>query len=417
MQGKFNRKDFELMAPVGSYESLMAAIQGKADSVYFGIGKLNMRSKSTNNFTVKDLKKIVELCIQKSIKAYVTVNTVMYDEEIDEMHDLLEACMENKVHAIIASDISVLEYAKQIGLEAHISTQQNISNFQAVKFFSKYANVMVLARELNMKQVTFIQKKIEEEGICGPDGSLVKVEMFSHGALCMAVSGKCYLSLHEYNHSANKGACLQICRRAYAVTDKETGAQLDIDHEYIMSPKDLCTVDFLDQLVNAGVRVFKIEGRARSAEYVKTVCEVYNDALTAIAEDGYTREKIEVWMKKLSTVYNRGFWDGYYLGRRLGEWSEVYGSKATRKKVYVGKVSNYFSKLGVAEITMETQNIKLGDDFIIIGPTTGVFEGKMEEIRVNLNPCDVATKGDVFSMPVSQLVRRSDKLYKLVEED
>ena len=411
----FSRKEFELLAPVGSYESLMAAIQGHADAVYFGIGKLNMRSKSTNNFTTHDLRNIVGICKENNVKAYVTVNTVMYDDEMEDMKNLLNSCKENDVNAIIASDISALEYAKSIQLETHISTQQNISNFEAVKFFSNYANVVVLARELNMNQVSAIYNKIIEENVLGLDGKPLRLEMFVHGALCMAISGKCYLSLHEYNRSANKGECLQICRRAYTVTDKETQAQLDIDQEYIMSPKDLCTISFLDKMIDAGVHVFKIEGRARSAEYVKTVCECYNEALIAICEQSYSQDKIDNWMRKLSAVYNRGYWDGYYLGKRLGEWSEVYGSKATKRKIYVGKVMNYFSKLGVAEILMETQTLSVGDEVLIIGPTTGVIENQVMEIRVNLVSCDQTKKGDTFSMPVPATVRRSDKLYKLID--
>lgn len=407
------REDIELMAPVGSYESLMAAIQGKANAVYFGIGKLNMRSKSTYNFTASDLKNIVDLCNQHNMKAYVTANTVMYDSDITEMKELINSCKENKIHAVIASDISVLEYAREQGVEVHISTQQNISNAEAVKFFSRYADVVVLARELNMNQVSAISQIIEKEQIKGPKGELVKIEMFSHGALCMAISGKCYLSLHEYNHSANRGECLQICRRAYTVTDKETNAQLEVDNEYIMSPKDLCTIGFLDKMLLAGVRVFKIEGRARSAEYVKTVVQCYDEALTAVCEGTYTPEKIKIWEEKLSSVYNRGFWDGYYLGQKMGEWSNIYGSKASKKKVYIGKVTNYFSKLNVAEILMETKTLNIGDDIIIMGPTTGVYESTVTEIRVDLQPVNETKKGEKFSMPVDVPVRRSDKLYKL----
>ena len=403
------------MAPVGSYETLIAAIQGKADAIYFGIGKLNMRSKSTNNFTVNDLEKIVGICKQNNLKAYVTVNTVMYDNDIAEMKETVNACKQFGVHAIIASDLAVLNYAKSIGVEIHISTQQNISNTESVKFFAQYADVVVLARELNINQVKTIYSAIENEKIVGPKGEPIKIEMFAHGALCMAISGKCYLSLHEYKHSANRGECLQICRRAYTITDKETNAQLEVDNEYIMSPKDLCTIGFIDRLFDAGVRVLKIEGRARSAEYVKTVSECYNEAINSYCEGSYNKEKIEAWTAKLSTVYNRGFWDGYYLGRKLGEWSEIYGSKATKKKVYIGKCLNYFSKINVAEFIVETNTVEKGDEIIIIGPTTGVIETTMDEIRVDLKPTEKAIKGEKFSIPVNSVVRRADKLYKLIE--
>ena len=410
-----SRKDIELMAPVGSYETLMAAIQGKADAIYFGIGKLNMRSKSTNNFTVNDLEKIVGICIQNGLKAYVTVNTVMYDNDIAEMKETVDACKQFGVHAIIASDLAVLNYAKSIGVEIHISTQQNISNTESVKFFAQYADVVVLARELNINQVKTIYSAIENEKIVGPKGDPIKIEMFAHGALCMAISGKCYLSLHEYNHSANRGECLQICRRAYMVTDKETNAELEVDNEYIMSPKDLCTIGLIDRLFDAGVRVLKIEGRARSAEYVKTVSECYNEAINAYFDGSYNKEKIETLTAKLSTVYNRGFWDGYYLGRKLGEWSEIYGSKATKKKIYIGKCLNYFSKINVAEFIVETNSIEKGDEIIIIGPTTGVLETTLDEIRVELKTIEKAVKGEKFSIPVNIVIRRADKLYKLVE--
>ena len=403
------------MAPVGSYESLMAAIQGKADSIYFGIGNLNMRSKSTNNFTANDLEKIVEICNSNGLKAYVTVNTVVYDNDIDEMKATIDACKKNNVHAIIASDIAALNYAKSIGVEIHISTQQNISNTEAIKFFAQYADVVVLARELNLNQVKQITDTIISENIIGPKGKPIQIEMFAHGALCMAISGKCYLSLHEYNHSANRGACLQICRRAYTVTDKETNAQLEIDNEYIMSPKDLCTIGFIDKLLIAGVRVLKLEGRARSAEYVKTVAECYNDAVNAYCNETYSKEKIDMWMKKLSAVYNRGYWDGYYLGRKLGEWSEIYGSKATKKKIYIGKCLNYFSNIQVAEFVVETNSIKTGDEMLIMGPSTGVIEAIVPEIRVDLKPSNEAKKGEKFSIKIESQIRRSDKLYKLIE--
>jgi U32 family peptidase len=412
-----SREEVEILAPVGSFESLTAAIQGRANAVYFGVGKLNMRSKSTNNFSITSLEKIISICNDNHIRAYVTLNTIMYDDDIIVMQQLMQKCKDLGVHAIIASDIAVLEYAREIGIETHISTQQNISNLAAVTYFAKYADVLVLARELNLNQVKSIWGKIVDNKIIGPNGQLVKLEMFAHGALCMAISGKCYMSLHEYNQSANRGECLQICRRAYAVTDKETNAQLEIDNEYIMSPKDLCTIGFLDKLLNAGVRVLKIEGRARSAEYVKTVCECYNDAVNAVLQGSYNEALINSLTNKLSTVYNRGFWDGYYLGQRLGEWSSVYGSKATKKKVYIGKVMNYFSNLNVGEFLIETKSLKVGDDIMIVGPTTGVYENAIDEMRVDLRQVNTSKKGERFSMRVNVQIRRSDKLYKLIDSN
>ena len=392
----------------------MAAIQAGADSVYFGIDKLNMRSQSTINFTFNDLEKIVELCSEKGLKTYLTLNTVMYDQDLSLMRELVDAAKKNKVTAIIASDLAAINYASQQGVEVHISTQQSISNFETVKFFSRFADVVVLARELSLKQVAEIARSIRSENICGPSGRLVKLELFAHGALCMAISGKCYLSLHEYNRSANRGSCLQLCRRSYIVTDKETQRELEIDNQYIMSPKDLCTIDFLNLILEADVKVLKIEGRARSAEYVKTVIGCYNEAINAYIDGTYNQEKINSWKERLSTVFNRGFWDGYYLGRPLGEWSNVYGSKATKKKIYIGKGMNYFSNLKVAEFLVESGSLKVGDEIIITGPTTGVIETKVKELRVELKPIDEVQKGDRFSMPIDDQVRRSDKLYKLV---
>ncbi len=409
-----SRKDIELLAPVGSYETLAAAIQAKADSVYFGIGSLNMRSKSTNNFDANDLEKIVEICSTNNTKSYVTLNTVIYDNDIDEMKRTIEFCKKKGVNAIIASDLAVLNYAKSINIEIHISTQQNVSNFEAVKFFSQYADVIVLARELNLTQVDAIFKKIIENNIVEPSGKPIKIEMFAHGALCMAISGKCYLSLHEYNHSANRGECFQICRRSYTVTDNETNAQLEVDNEYIMSPKDLSTIGFINKMIDSGVRVFKIEGRARSAEYVKTVIESYNEAFQAYFSNTYDEVIIQKLKEKLSTVYNRGFWEGYYLGQKLGEWSNIYGSKATKKKVYIGKNLNYFSNINVAEFIVETGSLQLNDEILIIGPTTGVIETTISEIRINLIPVNITNKGEKFSIPVSTQIRRSDKLYKLI---
>ena len=408
-----NRKDIEIMAPVGSYESLMAAIQGGANSVYFGIEQLNMRARSSNNFGIDDLKKIVGIAQSHNISTYLTVNTIIYDEEIDLMHKVIDAAKENRVTAIIASDLAAIEYANRIGVEVHISTQCNISNIEAVRFFSKYADVMVLARELNLTQVKAIHETIEREHICGPKGELVRIEMFAHGALCMAVSGKCYLSLNNLQASDNRGACLQVCRRKYLVKDVESDIELEVDGKYIMSPKDLKTIDFMDKLIDAGVRVFKIEGRARSADYVKTVCECYDEAARAVADGTYAQMEAGHWDAKLSKVFNRGFWDGYYLGRRLGEWSDKYGNLATEKKVYVGKATNYFPKLGVGEFAMETGSLEVGDRIVIMGPTTGVIEMKVSEIRVDLKPVNQTQKGEMFSMPVPQKVRRSDKVYRI----
>ena len=414
MTTKIRREDVELMAPVGSYESLMAAIQGNADSIYFGIEQLNMRAKSSNNFTIDDLKKIVAICKEHGIRSYLTVNTVIYDKELPLMRKVIDAAKQNDVTAIIASDQAAINYANSIGVEVHASTQVNISNIESLKFYSHFADVVVLARELNTEQVSAIYEAIEQEQIKGPKGELIKIEMFAHGALCMAVSGKCYLSLHQLNSSANKGACLQPCRRGYVVTEKETGQELEVDNEYIMSPKDLKTIHFLNILLNAGVRVLKIEGRARSAEYVKTVCECYDEAVKSVADDTFTDEKIDDWDERLASVFNRGFWDGYYLGQKLGEWSKNYGSRATKKKIYIGKGMNYFPKIQVAEFLMETQELNVGDEILITGPTTGVVQMKVEEMRVDLKPVEKTVKGERFSMPVDVKIRRSDKLYKII---
>ncbi len=407
--------NIEIMSPVGSYESLMAAIQGGASSVYFGVGKLNMRSRSSQNFSLDDLDKIVKIASEHQVKTYLTLNTVIFDAEMAEMQLTIQRAKSAHITAVIASDLSVIDYAHSQGIEVHISTQSNITNLHAVKFFSQFADVMVTARELNLEQVASIVKEIEEQQIKGPSGKLVQIEIFVHGALCMAVSGKCYLSLDNMNYSANRGACLQLCRRAYTVKDKDEGLELDIDNEYIMSPKDLCTLEFLDKIIHAGVQVLKIEGRGRGPEYVKTVTRVYRQAADAILEKSFTSDKIDVWMKQLQGVYNRGFWDGYYLGRKTGEWTERYGSQATRKKIYVGKVTNYFSKLGVVEVKMESYEMSLKDDLLIIGPTTGVEELNPEEIRVDLQPVATTRKGEMCSFKVPVLVRRGDKVYKLVE--
>ena len=409
-----NRKDFEIMAPVGSWESLTAAIQAGADSVYFGVDKLNMRSQSTINFTFDDLKKIVDQCNKHKVKTYLTLNTVIYDHDIPLMRDLIETAKENKLTAIIASDMAAVNFANARGVEVHISTQLNVSNLEAVKFYSKFADVIVLARELSLLQVAHIAKAIEDENIYGPSGKPLRLELFVHGALCMAISGKCYLSLHEYNKSANRGSCLQLCRRSYIVTDKENNRELEIDNQYIMSPKDLCTIDFLNKVLDAGVKVLKIEGRARSPEYVKTVVECYNEAIHAYLDGSFDKTKTEVWKERLSTVFNRGFWDGYYLGRTMGEWSNVYGSKATKKKIYIGKGMNYFSNLKVAEFLVESGSLKVGDEIMITGPTTGIIETTITEIRIDLQSVKEAKKGERFSMLIDQHIRRSDKIYKLV---
>jgi putative protease len=409
------RKDIEIMAPVGSYESLIAAIQGGADSVYFGVEQLNMRAASSNNFTLDDLLKIASICKKNSLRSYITVNVVVYDHEIEQMHRIIDIAVESGITAIIASDLAVISYAFAAGIEVHLSTQLNITNIESLKFYSQWADVAVLARELNLDQVRHIYNNIREQNIRGPRGELIKIEMFAHGALCMAVSGKCYLSLHENNKSANRGECFQTCRKSYIATGKESGYELEIDNEYIMSPKDLCTIGFLDKLIDAGVRVLKIEGRARSAEYVKEVSMCYDEAVNAIENKTYTREKTESWRKRLSTVFNRGFWDGYYLGQKMGEWNTGYGSSATKRKVYLGKVTNYFRKLNVAEIKLENGDLNKGDNILITGPTTGVVEYVADEIRVDLNVTEKAVKGELCSIKTICYLRRSDKVYKWVD--
>ncbi|HAH22446.1 MAG TPA: collagenase-like protease [Prolixibacteraceae bacterium] len=409
------REEVEIMAPVGSYESLMAAIQAGAGSVYFGVEQLNMRARSSNNFTLDDLKNITELAHSKGVKTYLTVNVVVFDTELDQLHRIIDAAKEAGISAIIASDISAIVYARQVGVEVHISTQVNITNIEAVKFYAQYADVVVLAREMNVDRVGEISRQIREQQVKGPSGELVKLEMFVHGALCMAVSGKCYLSLHEMNASANRGNCMQSCRRAYIVTDKETGAELEVDNEYIMSPKDLCTIHFLNKLLDAGVSVLKIEGRARSPEYVYTVVECYREAVEAYFEDAFTEERIADWNERLSSVFNRGFWDGYYLGQRLGEWSNNYGSMATQRKVYVGKGLNYFSNLKVAEFKLETGPLKVGDEIFITGPTTGLVKTIVTEIQLDKLSVEEAPKGSYISIPIDTKIRKSDKLYKIVD--
>ncbi len=402
------------MAPAGSWESLAAAIQAGADSVYFGIERLNMRSRSSSNFTTDDLREIVRTCNENHIKSYLTVNTILYDNDLELMREIVDTAKEAGVSAIIAADVAAMLYANQVGVEVHLSTQLNISNAEALKFYAQFADVVVLARELNMEQVAHIHDVIERENICGRNGRPIRIEMFCHGALCMAVSGKCYLSLHEKNASANRGACMQICRRGYTVKDKENEVELDIDNEYIMSPKDLKTIHFLNKMLDAGVRVFKIEGRARGAEYVKTVVSCYKEAVDAYLEGSFTDEKISGWDVRLAKVFNRGFWNGYYLGQRLGEWSSHYGSQATHRKVYIGKVTNYFGKINVAEIHLETQSLSVGDELLITGETTGAYEDTVQEIRVDLKPVQTARKGDYLSIKTTELVRRNDKVFKIV---
>jgi len=471
------KQHIEIMAPAGNFECLMAAIQGGADSVYFGVGNLNMRSHSANNFTNEDLAEVVRICRQHGVKTYLTLNIVVYQTEMEDVRKALEAARDAGISAVIASDMAVIQMARSLGIEIHISTQMNISNFEAAKFYAQFADVIVLARELTLPQVKDISRRIKEENVCGPSGQLLRLELFVHGALCMSISGKCYLSLQEYGASANRGSCYQLCRRGYRVTDLETGRELEIDNKYIMSPKDLCTIEFIDKIIDAGISVFKIEGRARSAEYVKIVTSAYRQAADACTETisstpatepaspskasavtttnsntntpatepaspsetsavtsapdasaanspepdaanpssevmgNYTPELKAQLKDKLSGVFNRGFWDGYYMGARLGEWSEVYGNKASRKKVYAAKITNYFSKLGVAEVLVEAGELKVGDEILIIGPSTGCIEHRIAEIRVDLKPVQKAVKGDLCSIPIAEKLRRSDKLY------
>ncbi len=407
--------DFEIMAPVGSRESLAAAIQAGADSVYFGIGQLNMRSHSANHFTTDDLNEIAQTCSEHGIKTYLTVNTVIYDEDISTMHKIIDAARAAHITAVIASDVAVMMYCRQVGVEVHLSTQLNISNIDALKFYAQFADVVVLARELNMEQVAEVYRQIHRQDIRGPHGRLIRIEMFCHGALCMAVSGKCYMSLHDANRSANRGECVQICRRSYTVTDNETGNQLEIDNKYIMSPKDLKTVRFIDKMMKAGVRVFKIEGRARGPEYVHAVVSCYKEAIQSVLDGTFTEAKKNAWDKQLATVFNRGFWDGYYLGQTMGEWTKNYGNKATEKKVLVGKITKYFSRLSVAEVAVEASEIELGDHLLITGTTTGVQKLDAGEIRYELEPVKKAEKGWRISIPVPGKVRPNDKIYKLVK--
>ena len=410
-----NSKKIELLSPAGSYEALMAAIQGGCDAVYFGVEQLNMRARSTNNFVASDLDKIAEIGKEHKIKTYLTVNTVLYDHDINLMKQIILRAKEAGITAIIASDHAAISYAFSIKMPVHISTQTNVTNVETVQFYSMFADVMVLSRELTLSQVQTIVREIERRNICGPSGELVRVEIFAHGALCMAVSGKCYLSLHTHNASANRGACIQNCRRSYVVTDKDEGYELEIDNEYIMSAQDLCTIDFLDKIIEAGVSVLKIEGRGRAADYVITATQCYREAIDSIEEGTYSKEKIDDWKTRLSTVFNRGFWEGYYLGRTMGEWSDVYGSKATQQKISIGKGMKYYDKSNVGEFLMESHSLKVGNKVMIIGPTTGYIETVIEELRVENQIVSEVKRGDQFTIQVAEKVRPSDKLYKVVE--
>lgn len=406
-----NRKDFEIMAPVGSYESLHAAIEAGADAIYFGVEGLNMRSRSSVNFTLDDLRNIASICGEAGVKTYLTVNTIIYDSELERCREVIRAVRDSGISAIIASDVAAIMYARSIGVELHISTQVNVSNIEAVRFYAQWADVMVLARELNMEQVAAIRDAIVRDDIRGPHGDLVRLEMFCHGALCMAVSGKCYLSLHEMNSSANRGACTQICRRGYRVTDLETNDELEVENKYIMSPKDLKTIHFLNKMIDAGVRVFKIEGRARGPEYVKLTVEAYSQAIEAICDGTYSEEKIAVWDESLARVFNRGFWDGYYMGQRLGEWSSKYGSSATKVKRYIAKGVRHYPKLGVGEFRMEAGELRPGDEVVITGPDTGAIIMKVDELRLEYDPVPVVRKGQSFSLKVPRKIRPSDRMY------
>ena len=413
------------MAPVGSRDSLAAAIKAGADSVYFGIGRLNMRSHSANHFTIDDLKEIAQICNEHSVKSYLTVNTIIYGEDLPTMREIIDAACEAGISAVIASDVAVMTYCRQQGMEVHLSTQLNISNIEALKFYAQFADVVVLARELNMDQVAEIYRQIQEQQITGPRGELIRIEMFCHGALCMAVSGKCYMSLADANRSANRGECIQICRRSYILTDAETGNQIEVDNKYLMSPKDLKTIRFIDKLMKAGVRVFKIEGRARGPEYVYTVVKAYKEAIAAVIKDNidnsdnleraFSEARKDEWDRRLATVFNRGFWDGYYQGQKLGEWNSNYGSNATEKKQLVGKVVKYFSRLGVAEVSVEASEFSVGDKLLITGPTTGALWLDAEEIRYELKPVETALQRQRVSIPVPEKVRPNDKLFKIIK--
>jgi putative protease len=408
-------KDIEIMAPAGSYEALATAIHAGCDSIYFGVEQLNMRARSSINFTTDDLVEIMARCNANDVKAYLTLNTVLYDHDIRLMKTIVDYAVENGVSGIIASDHAAMAYCKQAGIPVHVSTQANISNIETVEFYAAYADVMVMARELSLRQVSDITREIERRQLKGPSGNLIRVEVFAHGALCMAVSGKCYLSLHSHNASANRGACIQNCRRQYVVMDKDEGVEFEIDNEYIMSAKDLCTIPFLNKVLEAGVKVLKIEGRGRSADYVDTTVSCYKEAVQAVKENSFSQAKIDGWLGRLSTVYNRGFWDGYYLGRKMGEWNDSYGSKATEKKIFIGRGVKYFSKIKVGEFQLESFSLQKGDQIMITGPTTGIIRTTVEEIRIDDAQVENVQKGDVFSLPIAKTIRPSDKLYKIVE--
>lgn len=410
------KRSIELMSPAGSYEALMAAIKAGCNSVYFGVEQLNMRARSSNNFTLEDLKRIAEIGKENNVKTYLTLNTILYDHDITLMKSIVSTAKESGVTAIIAADHAVMNYAKKIGMEIHISTQANVSNIDTVEFYANFADVVVLARELSLMQVADISREIKRRNITGPSGKLVELEIFAHGALCMAVSGKCYLSLHSHFASANRGACIQNCRRSYVVTDKEDGMEFEIDNEFIMSAKDLCTIDFLDKILDAGVSVLKLEGRGRSVDYVHTVTKCYNEAIDAYIEGTYTKEKIENWKTQLATVFNRGFWDGYYLGRKMGEWCDENGSKSSKRKIYLAKGLKYFDQANVGEFKCESHSLSVGDEIIITGPTTGYLQMMIDELRVNGKPVEKVVKGDEFTIATPERIRQSDKLYKLVPE-
>lgn len=410
------KRSIELMSPAGSYEALMAAIKAGCNSVYFGVEQLNMRARSSNNFTLEDLKRIAEIGKENNVKTYLTLNTILYDHDITLMKSIVSTAKESGVTAIIAADHAVMNYAKKIGMEIHISTQANVSNIDTVEFYANFADVVVLARELSLMQVADISREIKRRNITGPSGKLVELEIFAHGALCMAVSGKCYLSLHSHFASANRGACIQNCRRSYVVTDKEDGIEFEVDNEFIMSAKDLCTIDFLDKILDAGVSVLKLEGRGRSVDYVHTVTRCYNEAIDAYLEGTYTKEKVENWKSQLATVFNRGFWDGYYLGRKMGEWCDENGSKSSKRKIYLAKGLKYFDQANVGEFKCESHSLSVGDEIIITGPTTGYLQMMIDELRVNGKPVEKVVKGDEFTIATPERIRQSDKLYKLVPE-
>jgi putative protease len=410
------KRSIELMSPAGSYEALMASIKAGCNSIYFGVEQLNMRARSSNNFTLEDLKRIAEIGKENNVKTYLTLNTILYDHDITLMKSIVSTAKESGVTAIIAADHAVMNYAKKIGMEIHISTQANVSNIDTVEFYANYADVVVLARELSLMQVSDISREIKRRNITGPSGKLIELEIFAHGALCMAVSGKCYLSLHSHFASANRGACIQNCRRSYVVTDKEDGIEFEVDNEFIMSAKDLCTIDFLDKILYAGVSVLKLEGRGRSVDYVHTVTRCYNEAIDAYLEGTYTKEKVENWKSQLATVFNRGFWDGYYLGRKMGEWCDENGSKSSKRKIYLAKGLKYFDQANVGEFKCESHSLSVGDEIIITGPTTGYLQMMIDELRVNGKPVEKVVKGDEFTIATPERIRQSDKLYKLIPE-